>query len=169
MGSFLPVKGNRKFIIVVVDYFTRWVEVEALATTTIDKVITYLWKFIISKFGIPRVLIIDNDTQFNNKKFRDFYDELQINHRFSSMSHPQTNWQVEVSNREILKGIKKKVERVKGAWGDELMYILWALRTMEKSTIGETPFLLTYGVNALILVKIEAGSLLSLAIRRNRK
>lgn len=62
MGPFPPAKGNRKFIIVALDYFIRWVEVEALATTTTEKLISFLWKFIISRFGMPKVLITDKDT-----------------------------------------------------------------------------------------------------------
>lgn len=69
LGPFPPVKGSRKFMIITIDYFIRWVKIEAMTTTIMDKVISFLWKFIISGFGIPRVLIIDNGTQFDIKKF----------------------------------------------------------------------------------------------------
>lgn len=107
--------GNRKFIIFAIDYFTIWVETDALATITINKVISFLRKFIISRFDIPRVLITDNSIQFDNKRFKDLYLELQIIHRFSLVSHSQTNRQAELTNGEILKGLKKKLEKAKEA------------------------------------------------------
>lgn len=67
---------------------------------------------------------MDNGTQFDNKNFRNFYSEVQIDHTFSSVPHPQTNGQIKVTNKKILKRIKKKVEKAKGAWANELNYIL---------------------------------------------
>lgn len=88
----------------------------------------------INKFGLPKIFITDNGTQFDNRKFRDFCSSLQIDHNISSVSYPQTNGQAKMTNKEILKEIKKKVEKPNGVWIDELNYILWELKITEKFT-----------------------------------
>ena len=69
----LPIgKGQCKFIIVAVDYFTKWAEVEPLATITEQKVRNFVWRAIICRFGIPRALVSNNGKQFDNPKFQGF-------------------------------------------------------------------------------------------------
>ncbi|XP_072081031.1 uncharacterized protein [Arachis hypogaea] len=79
---------------------------------------------------------------------------LRIAHRFSSVEHPQTNGQVEFANKIIIKGLKKRLDEAKGIWADELRSVLWSYRTTPQTTTGETPFRLTYGVEAVVLVEI---------------
>ena len=75
----LPLgKVQCKFIIVAVDYFSKWAEAEPLATITEQKIRNFVWRAIICRFGIPRALISDNGKQFDNAKFRDFRAELRI-------------------------------------------------------------------------------------------
>ncbi|XP_016177916.1 uncharacterized protein K02A2.6-like [Arachis ipaensis] len=109
---------------------------------------------IITRFGIPEIVISDNGTQFADKKFREFLEGLRVSHRFSSVEHPQTNGQVESANKIIVKGFKKRLDEAKGLWADELGSILWSYRTTPQTTTGETPFRLTYGVEAVIPVEI---------------
>ena len=88
----LPIgKGKCKFIIVAVDYFTKWAEVEPLATITEQKICNFVWRSIICKFGIPRALVLDNGKQFDNAKFRDFCAELGVKNYYSSPAHLQSN------------------------------------------------------------------------------
>ena len=56
-----------------IDYFIKWVDAEALATITEKNVRNFVWRCIICRFGIPRVLVTDNGRQFDNDPFRDFY------------------------------------------------------------------------------------------------
>ena len=85
----LPLgKGQCKFIIVAVDYFTKWAEAEPLATITEQKIRNFVWRDIICRFGIPRALVSDNGKQFDNAKFRDFYVELGIKNYYSFPAHP---------------------------------------------------------------------------------
>ncbi|XP_016199467.1 uncharacterized protein LOC107640461 [Arachis ipaensis] len=109
---------------------------------------------VITRFGIPEVVISDNGTQFTDKKFMEFLSGLGIKQRFSSVEHPQTNRQVEAANKVILLGLKKRLDNKKGTWADELVSVLWSYRTTEQSATGETPFCLTYGVDAVIPVEI---------------
>ncbi|XP_015934014.1 uncharacterized protein LOC107460189 [Arachis duranensis] len=115
-------------------------------------------EFVITRFGIPEVVISDNRTQFTDKKFIEFLNGLGIKQRFSSVEHPQTNGQVESVNKIILQGLKKRLGDKKGAWADELASILWSYRTTEQSSTRETPFRLTYGVDAMVPMEIGEPS-----------
>ena len=85
----LPIgRGQCKFIIVAMDYFTKWAQAEPLATITEHKVCNFVWRSIISRFGIPRSLVSNNGKQFKNPKFRDFCAELGIKNYYSSPTHP---------------------------------------------------------------------------------
>ena len=88
VGSLPWGKGQIKFLLVVIDYFTKWVEVEALATITEAKIQNFVWKNIICKFGIPHKIISDNGQQFDSQSFRDFCLGLGIKNQFSSPRHP---------------------------------------------------------------------------------
>ena len=129
----LPLgKGQCKFIIVVVDYFTKWAEVEPLATITEHKIRNFVWQAIICRFGIPRALVSDNGKQFDNAKFRDFCAELGIKNYYSSPTHPQSNGQAEVTIRTLKAALKTKLEDLKGNWVEYLPGVLWAYRTTHK-------------------------------------
>ena len=147
-----------KFLIIGIDYFTKWVKVEALATITEENVRNFVWRSIICKFGIPRVLVSDNGKKFDNVSFWDFCSQLGIRNHYSSLAHPQANGQVEVMNRSLLKIIKTQLEGVKGIWLEELPSILWAYRTTARMPIGETPFRLTYGSEAVIPAEVGLTS-----------
>ena len=85
----LPIgKGQCKFIIIGVEYFTKWAEAKPLATITKKKVCNFVWRSIICRFGIPRALVSDNGKQFDNPKFRDFCSKLGIKNYYSSPAHP---------------------------------------------------------------------------------
>ena len=110
----LPIgKGQCKFIVVGVDYFTKWAKVELLATITEQKVRNFVWHSIICKFEILRALVSDNGKQFNNPKFRDFCTGLGIKNYYSSPAHPQSNRQAEVTIRTLKAALKTKLENLK--------------------------------------------------------
>ena len=109
-----------KFLIVSIDYFTKWVEAEALATITKKNVRSFVWRNIVCRYGIPRVLVSDNGRQFDNESFRDFCSQLGIKNRYFSPAHPQANRQVKVTNQSLLKIIKTRLNGAKGLWPEEL-------------------------------------------------
>ena len=133
-------------------------EAEALATITEKNIRSFIWRCIICRFGIPRVLVSDNGKQFDNDSFWDFSSQLGIRNHYSSPAHPQANGQVEVTNQFLLKIIKTRLEVAKGIWPEELPIILWAYRTTVRTPTGETPFWLTYGNEAVIPTKIGLTS-----------
>ena len=107
-----------------IDYFTKWVEAEPLATITKKSICLFVWRNIICRYGIPRVLVSDNRKQFDNGAFRDFYTKLGIKNHYSSPAYLQANGQVEVTNWTLLKIIKTRLEGAKGIWPNELPSVL---------------------------------------------
>ena len=152
----LPLgKGQCKFIIVAVDYFTKWAEAKPLATIIEQKIRNFMWRAIICRFGIPRALVSENGKQFDNAKFRDFCAELGIKNYFSSPAHPQSNGQAEVTIRTLKAALKTKLEDLKGKWVEYLPEVLWAYRTTRKSATQETPFALAFGTE--VVAPFEVG------------
>ena len=155
----LPIgKGQCKFIIVAVEYFTKWAEAEPLATITEQKIRNFVWRAIVCRFGIPRALVSDNGKQFDNAKFRDFCAELGIKNYYSSPAHPQSNGQAEVTIRTLKAALKTKLEDLKGSWVEYLPEVLWAYRTTQKSATRETPFALAFGTEAVAPVEVGIKS-----------
>ena len=70
-----------KFLLVVIDYFTKWVKAEALATIIEIKVQNFVWKNIVCRFGIPRTIISNNGRQFDSNRFRSFCSNLGIKNK----------------------------------------------------------------------------------------
>ena len=126
IGPLPMAKGQVKFAVVAVDYFTKWAEVEPLATITEKKMENFVERNILSRFGIPRILISDNGRQFDTPVFKQFCSGYGISNHYSSPEHPQANGQAEVTNRTILRSIKTRLEGAKGSWAEELPSLLWA-------------------------------------------
>ncbi|XP_063936084.1 uncharacterized protein LOC135147163 [Daucus carota subsp. sativus] len=144
--------------VVAIDYFNKWVEAEPLATISAKKIKDFVHKSIVCRYGIPYKLISDNGEQFDSKELRDFCEALGIKKDFSAVCHPQSNGHTEAINKIIKHTLKAKLEEAKGDWPGELPQVLWSYNTMPRSTTGETHFSLTYGCEAMVLVKVGAGS-----------
>ena len=114
MGPFPTAVRQLNFLVVSIDYFTKWVKTEALATIMEKNIQSFVWKNIICRYGIPRVMVSDNGKQFDNIAFRNFCLELGIKNHYSSPVHLQANGQVKVTNRSLLKIIKTRLEEAKG-------------------------------------------------------
>nr|GEX99182.1 reverse transcriptase domain-containing protein [Tanacetum cinerariifolium] len=153
-GPFPEGPGNVKFLIVAMDYFTKWMEAKAVATITGGQVKKFVWDNIICRFGIPGEIVSDNGKQFSDNPFKDWCDKLNITQRFTSVKHPQSNGLVEWANRSLREGIKSRLWEGNKNWVEELPHVLWAHRTMIKSSHGDTPFSLTYGTEAVIPTEI---------------
>ena len=108
----------------VVDYFTKWVEAEALANIQDVDVKKFVWKNIVTRFGVPNTLISDNGLQFDSRAFHEFCSDLSIKNRYSTPAYPQSNGQVEATNKAIVNGLKKRLDGAKGRWAKELHNVL---------------------------------------------
>nr|GEY77949.1 reverse transcriptase domain-containing protein [Tanacetum cinerariifolium] len=136
------------------DCFTKWIEAKAVATITGGQVKKFVWDNIVCRIGIPGEIISDNGKQFSDNSFKDWCDKLNITQRFASVKYPQSNGLVERANRSLRKGIKSCLGEENKNWVEELLHVLWAYRTMIKSSHGDTPFSLTYGTEAVIPTEI---------------
>ena len=103
MGPFPMAMYQFKFLVIRIDYFTKWVETEPLATIIEKNIHDFIWKSIVYHFNIPRVFISDNGKQFDNNAFRNFCQQLGIKNHYSSPAHSQANGLVEVQTDPCLK------------------------------------------------------------------
>ncbi|GJY81886.1 reverse transcriptase domain-containing protein [Tanacetum coccineum] len=153
-GPFPERPGKVKFLIVAIDYFTKWIEAKPVATITGNQIKKFMWENIVCRFGLPGEIISDNGKQFRDNPFKDWCEKLCIHQHFASVKHPQTNGLVERANRSLGEGIKARLKARSKNWMEELPHVLWAHRTMIKSSNGDTPFSLTYGTEAVIPAEI---------------
>jgi len=114
LGPFSPGKGQVKFLIVAVDYFTKWIKAKPLTTIMAQQVQQFVWKDIICRYGVPHTIITNNGRQFIDKELAKFYTGLGIKHITSSIEHPQTNGQAEAANKVILVELRKRLDTAKG-------------------------------------------------------
>nr|GEW15125.1 reverse transcriptase domain-containing protein [Tanacetum cinerariifolium] len=154
LGPLPPTRGGAKFIIVAVDYFTKWIEDKPLVRIMGKEVIRFVIDNIICRFGLPRIIVTDNGAQLVNDPFKRWCERFEIHQMNTAVAHPQANELVKRANMSLIEGIKTQVEREKAGWVDELPNVLWAHRTSIKQSNGKTPFSLTYGSEAVIPAEI---------------
>nr|KYP57086.1 Retrovirus-related Pol polyprotein from transposon 17.6 [Cajanus cajan] len=162
LGPFPIAVRQLKFLIVAVDYFSKWIEAEPVATIFVEKVRVFLWKNVVCRYDVPQVLVSDNGTQFASSRVRDFCKGIGIRMTFTSVEHPQSNGQAESTNKVILSGLKKRVQDSGASWVDELPRVLWSYHTTVHSSTQDTPFNLVYGTDAMIPIKITEPSVRSI-------
>ena len=136
------LKGN-KYLFVLVDYFTKWVEAKATKTIDAKDVIQFL-KDIFSRHGLPEVIITDNGRQFISDITKAMVDLYGSWIRFITPRHPEANGQVENTNHEIEKVLRYICDKQEN-WDELLPSALWALRTSKSSVTGFSNFELLYG------------------------
>ncbi|GJT74215.1 reverse transcriptase domain-containing protein [Tanacetum coccineum] len=115
--SEVPVKS---FLIVAIDYFTKWIEAKAVATITGNQVKKFVWDNIVCRFGLPGEIILDNRKQFCDNPFKDWCEKLCIRQCFTFVKHPQANGLVERANRSLGEGIKARLDERSKDWIEEL-------------------------------------------------
>nr|GEY81788.1 reverse transcriptase domain-containing protein [Tanacetum cinerariifolium] len=153
MGPFSSSSGN-KYILVAVDYLSKWVEANALPTND-ARVVVKIFKSLFDRFRTPRAIISDHGTHFCNKKFAKVMPKYGVNLRLSTAYHPQISGQVEVLNRGLKRILERTVGENRASLSEKLEDALWAFRTAYKTPFGCTPYKLVYGKYCHLPIKLE--------------
>jgi hypothetical protein len=151
------LKGHR-FVLVAMDYFTKWTEVVPLRNMTHKEVIEFITEHIIHRFGIPQTLMTDQGTSFVSGHVREFIESHKIKLLNSSPYYAQANGQAKSSNTTLIKLIKKKIEDNLGRWHEVLSEALWAHRMSRHGATKVTPFELIYGQEVILPMEVNLAA-----------
>jgi hypothetical protein len=136
-------KGN-KYIVVAMDYFTKWPEAKPIKEATAKEVSTFIFEDIICRHGCPQRILTDRGSHFNNQLVKILTEKFNIKHGFSTPYHPKTNGLVERFNKTLCEALAKLTNKNK-EWDDKISPVLFAYRSKKQSSTQIEPFYLTYG------------------------
>ena len=162
IGAISPKASNgHGFILVAIDYFTKWVEAASYAHVTQSVVTKFIRNNIVCRYGLPEQIITDNAANLNNKMMSNLCEKFRIKHHNSTPYRPKMNGAVEAANKNIKNIIRKMTVTYKD-WHEKLPYALHAYRTSVRTSTGATPFSLVYGMEAVLPIEVEIPSLRTL-------
>jgi hypothetical protein len=151
--------GGHCYIIVVVDYFTKWAKVMPTFDNTGRTATLFIFNHIIARFGVPQAIVTYHGSHFKNFMMSELTEKLGLHHESSTPYYPQANDQVEAINKILITMLRRMIGIHKMSWHMMLFSALWAYQTSIKSTIGFTPFHLVYGLEAILPIECEIPSL----------
>ncbi|XP_015169223.1 uncharacterized protein K02A2.6-like [Solanum tuberosum] len=159
IGPIEPAASNGHiFILVAIDYFTKWVEAASYKSVTKKVLADFVRNNLICRFGLPESIITDNGVNLNSHLMREICEKFKITHGNSTAYRPQMNGAVEAANKNIKKILRKMIDNRRG-WHEMLPYALLGYRTTVRTSVGATPYLLVYGTEAVIPAEVEIPSL----------
>jgi IS30 family transposase len=159
-----PAQGNLKYVVVVAEYFSKWIEAKPLATITSAIVQKFFWQNIVCRFGVPKAITVDNGTQFDAEIFKKICSQIGTKIHFASVRHPESNGLVERANGIIITRIMKSIfNQLKGKCPNELTKVVWSHNTTASRSTGFTPFKLMFDDEAITPEEARMGSIRTLA------
>ena len=154
MGPF-PSSFSNLYILLVVDYVSKWVEAIPTRTNDASVVAKFLRSHILTRFSTPRALITDGGTHFYNKLVDKVLQKYVVRHLTSLAYHPQENGQAEVSNREIKSILEKTINSSRKDWSKKIDDARWTYRATLKTPLGMLPFRIVYGKACHLPMELE--------------
>jgi hypothetical protein len=149
VGPLPKTKNSNSYIVVAMDYLTKWPEARAIPDQTAKTVASFFYEDIICRHGCPKEIVSDNGSAFISQMVESLLERHQIKHRLISPYHPQSNGLVERFNRTLCKAIAKYVQLLEDDWDKFIPSVLFAYRTMQHKTTQYDPFRLVYGRTAI--------------------
>ncbi|CAF2983729.1 unnamed protein product [Rotaria sp. Silwood2] len=144
MGPFPKTARQKRFLLVIVDYFTRWIEVFPLRTITSIDIAQILINEVFTRYGMPTFILSDNGPQFVSFLFQHFCETLGIEQKFTANYHPQTNLTERV-NRTLKPMLAIFAHEHPHSWDKEIQKLALSIRTSINETTGETPAFMMFG------------------------
>jgi hypothetical protein len=151
--------GGHGYIIVAIDYFTKWVEAMLTLDNTGKTTALFIFNHIIAHFGVPQAIVTDHNSHFRNFMMSKLTEKLGFHHENSTLYYPQANGQVEAINKFLITMLRQMIGIHKTSWHTMFFSTLWAYRTFVKSSTGFTPFRLVYDLEAILSIECEIPSL----------
>jgi hypothetical protein len=146
VGPLPSTKSRKRYIIVAMDYFTKWPEAKATTRDTAEEAAKFIYEDIICRHGCPQNIISDRGTHFKNKLIESLMERFNIKHNFSTSYHPQTNGLVERFNKTLCEALAKLSNNKD--WDEKISSVLFAYRNKVQSSTKAKPFYLVYGRKA---------------------
>nr|XP_025886072.1 uncharacterized protein LOC104646273 [Solanum lycopersicum] len=150
--------NGHRFILVDINYFTKWVEAITFESVTKKAVVDFIQSNIICRFGILKIIITDNAMNLNSHLMKEVCEQFKIVHHYSTPYRPKANGAVEVANKNIKKILRKMVQGSRH-WHEKLLFTLMGYRATVRTSVGATPYLLVYGTEPVIPAEVEIPSL----------
>ena len=151
VGPLPRTKRGKKYILVAMDYLTKWPEAQAVSEATAEVTAQFIYERIICQHGCPQIILSDRGTHFNNHTIKELTKKFKINHLLSTPYHPQTNGLVERFNRTLCESLSR-LSLKNNDWDLYIAPTLFAYRTTKHATTKIEPFFLVYGRSARLPV-----------------
>ena len=157
LGPFPPSKSGNRYIVVAIDYVTKWAETEALPNGSAEQVANFFTKKVILRHGAPQHLTTDQGKCFLAEMFQKIIASFETNHRTTTAYHPQSNGQVERINHTLADMLSMYVSSDHSDWDEVLPFVTFAYNTSRQETTGRTPFYLMHGREAVLPIDVVMG------------
>lgn len=158
IGPFPLSVSQNKYVIIAVDYFTKWVIAKAVPRATTSELVNFFVKRIVLQHGAPLSLISDRGKCFKADFMEQFLKAFETNHLSTTSYHPQCNGQVERFNHTFAQMLAMYVNTCHTNWDEYVHYVTFAYNTSRHESTGMTPFFSLYGREAILPIDITLGS-----------